>query len=175
MSESGTFAFTVHPRAVLREDMARVWRPLGLVPEAVYDAAADHYVCPAGAVLTKSNTRSDRHGDIDHYRNLDACYACAMRARCTTEKFKRFKRWKHEAVLEAMQRRLDAMPDAMAVRRATVEHVFGTLKAWMGSTPFLTKGLKGVRTEMSLAILAYNMKRMIRLFGAPWLIQAIRA
>ena len=98
-----------------------------------------------------------------------------MRVRCTTEKFKRFKRWKHEAVLEAMQRRLDAMPDAMAVRRATVEHVFGTLKAWMGSTPFLTNGLKGVRTEMSLAILACNMKRMIRLFGAPWLVQAIRA
>lgn len=67
------------------------------------------------------------------------------------------------------------MPDAMAIRRATVEHVFGTLKAWMGSTPFLTKGLKGVRTEMSLAILAYNMKRMIRLFGATWLMQAIRA
>ena len=79
-----------------------------------------------------------------------------------------------EAVLEAMQRRLDVMPDAMAVRRATVEHVFGTLKAWMGSTPFLTKGLKGVRTEMSLAILAYNVKRMIRLFGAAELIQAIR-
>ncbi|MCE4225254.1 transposase [Methylobacterium sp. C25] len=98
-----------------------------------------------------------------------------MRALCKPEKVKRLKRWRHEAVLEAMQKRLDAMPDAMAVRRATVEHVFGTLKAWMGSTPFLTKGLKGVRTEMSLAILAYNVKRMIRLFGAAELIQAIRA
>lgn len=39
MSASGTFAFTVHPRARLREDLARAWRPLGLVPEAVYDAA----------------------------------------------------------------------------------------------------------------------------------------
>ena len=168
----GTGVLPAMPRA---DTSGRAKKGLFVRADFVYDAAADHYVCPAGAVLTKSNARSDRHGDIDHYRNLDACHACAMRVRCTTEKFKRFKRWKHEAVLEAMQRRLDAMPDAMAIRRATVEHVFGTLKAWMGSTPFLTKGLKGVRTEMSLAILAYNMKRMIRLFGATWLMQAIRA
>ncbi|MBP1181108.1 hypothetical protein JOE48_003072 [Methylobacterium sp. PvR107] len=71
--------------------------------DCVYDTAADHDVCPAGAVLTKSAARSDRHGDIDHYRNLEACHACAMRARCTTEKVKRFKRWKHEAVLEAIE------------------------------------------------------------------------
>ena len=168
----GTGILPAMPRA---DTSGRAKKGLFVRADFVYDAPADHYVCPAGAVLTKSNARSDRHGDIDHYRNLDACHACATRARCTPEKFKRFKRWKHEAVLEAMQRQLDAMPDAMAVRRATVEHVFGTLKAWMGSTPFLTKGLKGVRTEMSLAILAYNMKRMIRLFGATWLIQAIRA
>ena len=85
------------------------------------------------------------------------------------------KRWRHEGVLEAMQKRLDVMPDAMAVRRATVEHVFGTLKAWLGATPFLTKGLGNVRTEISLAVLAYNMKRMIRLFGTVRLIEAIRA
>ncbi len=85
------------------------------------------------------------------------------------------KRWRHEHVLEAMQKRLDAMLDAMAVRRATGEHVFGTLKAWMGATPFLMKGLANVRTEMSLAILAYNMKRMIHLFGTAKLIEALRA
>ncbi len=56
-----------------------------------------------------------------------------------------------------------------------MEHVFGTLKAWMSATPFLTKGLGNVRTEMSLAILAYNMKRMIRLFGTARLVEAIRA
>jgi transposase len=168
----GTGILPVMPRA---DTSGRAKKGLFVRADFVYDAEADHYVCPAGAMLTKSVARSDRHGDIDHYRNLEACHACEVRARCTPEKVKRFKRWKHEAVLEAMQRRLDAMPDAMAVRRSTVEHVFGTLKAWMGSTPFLTKGLNGVRTEMSLAILAYNVKRMIRLFGAAWLIQAIRA
>src|SRR5438874_12859320 len=64
-----------------------------------------------------------------------------------------------------MQARLDRMPEAMGVRRQTVEHPFGTLKAWMGATHFLTRTLDKVRTEMSLHVLAYNLKRMIRIFG----------
>jgi hypothetical protein len=76
-------------------------------------------------------------------------------------------------VLDAMQTRLDCMPDAMAIRRQTVEHPFGTLKAWMGSTHFLTKTLEKVKTEMSLQVLAYNMKRMINIFGVKLLMQAI--
>jgi transposase len=140
----------------------------------VYDAAADHYTCPAGAHLTKGVVRSDHRGDIDHYRNLTACQSCELKSRCTPEKVKRFKRWKHEAVLDVMQSRLDRLPDAMGLRRQTVEHVFGTLKAWAGSTPFLTRTLEKVRTEVSLAVLAYNMKRMIRLFGIRPLLHAIR-
>jgi hypothetical protein len=63
----------------------------------------------------------------------------------------------------------------MTVRRRTVEHPFATLKAWMGATHFLTKGLKRVRTEMSLHVLAYNMKRVINLLGTRPLIAAIRS
>ena len=77
--------------------------------------------------------------------------------------------------MDKMQARLDRMPDAMAVRRQTVEHPFGTLKSWMGSTHFLTKTLEKVRTEMSLHVLAYNMKRMIQMFGVRPLLEAIRA
>jgi hypothetical protein len=66
------------------------------------------------------------------------------------------------------------MPKAMAIRRRTVEHVFGTLKSWMGSTHFLTRTLKNVRTEMSLSVLAYNMKRMIQMMGVPALLVAIQ-
>ena len=73
-----------------------------------------------------------------------------------------------------MQNRLDQLPDAMGLRRQTVEHVFGTLKAWE-STHLLTKTLEKVRTEMSLTVLAYNMKRVIKLFGIGPLLQAIRA
>jgi Transposase DDE domain len=87
---------------------------------------------------------------------------------------KRIKRWKHEGVLDVMQDRLDRMPDAMGVRRQTVEHPFGTLKAWMGATHFLTRTLDKVRTEMSLHVLAYNLKRMISILGTGPLIEAIR-
>ena len=77
-------------------------------------------------------------------------------------------------MLDRMQARLDRMPDAMGIRRQTVEHPFGTFKAWMGSTHFLTRTLEKVRTEMSLHVLAYNLKRMIRIFGVGPLMAAIR-
>ncbi|MGA8756617.1 MAG: transposase, partial [Stellaceae bacterium] len=86
----------------------------------------DHYTCPAGEHLTRGLVRSDRRGDIDHYRNLTACFTCPLKPSCTPDKLKRVKRWKHEGVLDVMQARLDRMPDAMGVRRQTVEHPFGT-------------------------------------------------
>ena len=78
-------------------------------------------------------------------------------------------------MIDAMQERLDRAPHAMRVRRATVEHVFGTLKAWMGATHFRTRTLEKVRTEMSLHVLAYNLKRMIAILGVAPLMAAIRA
>jgi hypothetical protein len=141
----------------------------------IYDPENDHYTCPAGQKLTKGLGRSDRKDDIDHYRHLTACFTCSLKPNCTPDKLKRLKRWQHEDVLEKMQARLDRMPNAMGVRRQTVEHPFGTLKSWMGSTHFLTRTLEKVRTEMSLHILAYNMKRMIQIFGVRPLLKAIRA
>src|SRR5690348_12178329 len=140
----------------------------------IYDAKKDHYTCPAGQHLTRGQARSDRSGDIDHYRHLTACFTCPLKPRCTAEKVKRVKRWEHEGVLEAMQDRLDRMPEAMGVRRQTVEHPFGSLKAWMGATHFLTRTLDKVRTEMSLHVLAYNLKRMITILGVGPLMAAIR-
>ena len=74
-----------------------------------------------------------------------------------------------------MQDRLDCAPKSMRVRRATVEHPFGTLKAWMGATHFKTRTLEKVRTEMSLRILANNLKRVIAILGAQPLMEAMRA
>jgi len=81
----------------------------------------------------------------------------------------------HEAVLERAQARLDKQPGAMRLRRATVEHPFGTIKSWMGSTHFSMKTLPRVSTEMSLHVLAYNLKRVINLIGTRQLIAAIEA
>jgi hypothetical protein len=140
----------------------------------IYDAEHDHYTCPAGTKLTKAKRRADHAEDFDFYRHLSACFTCPLKPRCTPTKLRRVKRWEHEDVLDRMQDRLDRMSDAMDVRRQTVEHPFGTLKAWMGATHFLTRTLDKVRTEMSLHVLAYNLKRMIRMFGVRPLMAAIR-
>jgi transposase len=150
-------------------------RGLFTVADFIYDAENDRYTCPAGEHLTKGKVRSDRRDNIDHYRNLTACSTCALKPRCTPDKVKRVKRWEHEGVLDKMQARLERMPDAMTIRRQTVEHPFGTLKAWMGGTHFLTRTLEKVKTEMSLQVLAYNMKRMINIFGVKPLMKAIVA
>ncbi len=74
-------------------------------------------------------------------------------------------RWEHEHVLEAVQKRLDEPSEKMRQQRETVEHPFGTIKAWMGATHFLTKTLKRVGTEMSLHVLAYNLKRVMNIIA----------
>ena len=74
-----------------------------------------------------------------------------------------------------MQVRLDLAPDIMRIRRQTVEHPFGTIKAWMGATLFLTRTIERVSTEMSVHVLAYNMKRVIKLVGSATVTKALRA
>src|SRR5499427_3259198 len=140
----------------------------------VYIPEDDVYRCPAGERLTWRFDRVEDGQLLRHYWTT-ACQGCAIKAQCTTGKERRIKRWEHESVIDAMQQRLDQAPDAMRIRRQTVEHPFGTLKAWMGATHFLTRGLKRVRTEMSLYVLAYNLKRMITTLGVHQLLQAIRA
>jgi hypothetical protein len=90
-------------------------------------------------------------------------------------KYRRIGRWEREEVFDRVQQRLDQMPEAGRIRRQTVEHTFGTLKAWMGATHFLTKTIPRVKTEMSLHVLAYNLKRVMQIVGVRPLIQAIRA
>ena len=148
-------------------------RGLFTVREFIYDAENDRYTCPAGEFLTRGKLRSDRHDNMDHYRNLTACLARGLKSQCTSDKVKRQRRWEHEAALDRMQARLDRMPEAMTIRRQNVEHPFGTLEAWRGGTHLLTKTLEKVKTEMSLQVLAYNIKRIINIFGVRPLMQAI--
>jgi transposase len=139
----------------------------------IYQAEADEYECPAGQRLTRRTRTSDR--DLVVYRYWSSeCQTCPLKSQCTTGKERRVSRWEHEDVLERAQARLDRLPNAMQIRRATVEHPFGTLKHWMGSTHFLTKTLDRVSTEMGLHVLAYNMKRAMNLVGTRTLIEAIQ-
>src|SRR5262245_61585671 len=104
-----------------------------------------------------------------------ACPRCPLKAQCTPGAQRRITRWEHEHVLEAVQQRLDANPQAMHVRRETAEHPFGTLKMWMGATHFLMKRLPKVATEMALHVLAYNLTRVMNIIGVKPLLAAIRA
>src|SRR5215471_8396513 len=103
-----------------------------------------------------------------------ACQNCALKSRCTTGPERRITRWEHEHLLEAVQH-LDANTVAMRQRRETVEHPFGTMKARMGATHFLTKTLPKVAAEMALSVLAYNLTRVMNIVGVKSLIAAIAA
>lgn len=140
----------------------------------VYDARRDEYRCPAGQIAIRRFTTVE-HGKTLHKYWTSACPSCPIKSQCTPSPYRRITRWEHENVLDVVQERLDGAPEAARLRRQTVEHVFGTLKAWMGSTHFLTKTLPRVRTEMSLQVLAYNMKRAIKVLGTARLIAAMKA
>jgi len=134
----------------------------------------DEYECPAGERLPHHSTRTEAGKKFKRYWT-SACSSCEIKAQCTTGNERRVSRWEHEEVLERAQARLDKQPDMMRKRRATVEHPFGTLKSWMGSTHFQMKTLPRVSTEMSLHILAYNMKRAINLLGTENIVATIRS
>jgi Transposase DDE domain len=100
---------------------------------------------------------------------------CALKSQCTPGPERRIARWEHEHLLETVQQRLDANPEAMRQRRETIEHPFGTMKARMGATNFLTKTLPKIAAEMALSVLAYNLTRVMNIVGIKPLMTAIAA
>lgn len=132
----------------------------------------NEYECPAGERAIYRFSRPEK-GKLLHRYWSSACIRCQIKGQCTTAKYRRISRWEHEKVLDEMQERLDKHPEKMTIRRSTVEHPYGTLKAWMGATHFTTKTLKRVSTEMSLHVLAYNMKRVINILGTRQLLDAM--
>ena len=140
----------------------------------IYQSETDSYRCPAGEELTR---RTKTHqSELVIYRYWSSvCGSCSLKSKCTTGKERRVSRWEHEKFIEAAEARLDREPERMRVRRCTAEHPFGTLKSWMGHTHFLMRTKKHVGTEMSLHVLAYNLKRVINIVGTTALIEAMRA
>jgi transposase len=138
----------------------------------IYMPAQDTYRCPAGEALTYRYTNVEAGLTVSRYWT-SACPNCPIKANCTPAPQRRVTRWEHEHILEAMQHRLDANPDAMRVRRQTVEHPFGTLKARMGATHFLMKTKLHVSTEMALHVLGYNMTRVLNIVGIRQMLTAI--
>lgn len=139
----------------------------------IYIANDDEYQCPAGQRAIYRFTREENGLQLRRYWS-SACPQCPLKARCTPSSFRRISRWEHESVLEDVQHRLNRQLEAMTLRRRTIEHVFGTLKHWMGAAHFLTKGMQNVGTEMSLHVLAYNLKRVIAILGMPKTMKAMQ-
>ncbi len=139
-----------------------------------YDAKANEYICPAGERLTY------RHDSHENGKTLwvywtSRCSDCPLKAGCTTGKERRIKRWEKEHILEAADALLKENPDAMRQRKQIAEHPYGTIKDWMGSTHFLMKRLANVQTEMSLHVLAYNLRRAINILGVPRIMEQLQA
>jgi transposase/macrodomain Ter protein organizer (MatP/YcbG family) len=140
-----------------------------------YLSERDAYRCPAGQILPYHYSNVENGMELRRYWSTAACKACAIKSCCTPSKERRVSRWVHEHLIEDVQRRLDANPEAMRTRRETVEHPFGTIKARMGATHFLMKRLPNVAAEMALHVLAYNLTRVMNIVGRAALIAAIRA
>jgi transposase len=140
----------------------------------IYDAQKNEYRCPAGQhLIWRYATLED--GLVQHRYWSSHCQQCSIKEKCTPGEQRRVTRWEHEEILESMQTRLDHKPESMRIRRQTVEHPFGTIKLWMGSAHFLMTTLEKVSTEMSLHVLAYNLKRVIKILGIEVLMEAMQA
>jgi len=126
-----------------------------------YDADTDTFLCPAGQRLRRQQ-RKERY--IIYAGQPEICGACPLKAQCTVGSRRLLKKHLQDGALERMQQR--ATPEAMRLRRALAEHPFAALKYHIFGLPrFLLRGLKGAQTEMGLGVMAYNLKRMIKILG----------
>ena len=138
----------------------------------VYDPKNNVYECPAGDKLIERFRSLEKGRPHTTYWSSNRKNR-TLKPSCTTSGQRRIKRWEHEEVLDQMQTNLENMPDAMKIRHCTIQHTFGTLKYWMGASHFLLKTKAHVSTEISLHILAYNMKRVIGIMGSVALMKAM--
>ena len=145
----------------------------------IYDPQQDHYLCPAGQVLTYAYDavypkKTSNQSVIKKHYTTSACKTCPVRSLCTTNKNGRIlTRRVDEHLLDEMAQRLEENPEVLHKRREMVEHPFGTLKFWYGYAHFLVKGLDKVKAEFSLMSLAYNIKRSINLVGVYKMVDAV--
>ena len=140
-----------------------------------YDAEQDCYICPANQQLTY-RTQCLKRGKLMKFYEGTVCKTCHLLSHCTRSKSKkrRLERWEHEKVIEELRQRILGHPEMMKKRRELVEHPFGTIKRWMEQKYFLLRGKVKVATEMSMTVLAYNMKRVMNILGVEELIKMIK-
>jgi transposase len=139
--------------------------------EFTYDEKSDTFRCPAGQTLTfKQFSRKDRSALYKGNRQI--CGACSLKSRCTTGPRRFVTRHLHEGALQRMQQRTTR--EVMRLRAVTVELPFAALKYRIFGHPrFLLRGVSGAQTEIGLATLVYNLKRMLNILGGTRLRTAL--
>lgn len=138
-----------------------------------FDAQKNVYRCPGDKELTYRFSTWEKERELRYYRATD-CKSCALKSRCTRNKENRtITREQNEGLMDAMAERVKQNAQIMRLRKAIVEHPFGTMKRWMNAGYFLCKGLEKVATEMSLTVLAYNLKRVLNIVSFPELMKAV--
>jgi len=137
-----------------------------------YDRESDSYTCPGEKRLIRKHTnQKDRY--TMYKASSSDCGGCALKSRCTQAPRRGLARHLYEDALIRLEERMT--PEAMRLRRSTVEHPFATIKYRIFGHPrLLLRGLSGAKTEISIATMAYNLKRITNVLGAMSLIEALR-
>lgn len=140
-----------------------------------YDAKTDVYICPEGKGLTFRN-KAIHHGRVMRIYKSGECLSCPLKASCTRNRRGRIiYRWEYEEILEEMRERVKREKEKVKERQCLIEHIFGTMKRNFNQGYFLMRGVDKVGTEMSLTVLAYNIKRVLNILGPEKLLEVMRA
>ena len=140
-----------------------------------YDNQTDTLTCPRNKSL-KRKTISRKDKMVIYAAAPEDCEVCPNKGQCTTAKQRFVSRHQYEQALQDNADRLQRRPEMMSLRRRTVEHPFGTIKNQiLGNARLLMRGLAGAKAELSLAVLAYNFKRVFNMKGGSWMLQAAGA
>lgn len=171
LEEIGLTAYVAPSRAVNNQADGTLYDRTAFI----YDADRDCFICPAHKILKRKQTCS-KDKLVIYAAHTQDCASCSHKDKCTRAKQRFVSRHWYEQALQANAKRVAASPHMMALRRQTVEHPFGTIKhRILGNARLLLRGLQGARAELSLAVLAYNLKRVINMKGSSSLMQALQA
>jgi hypothetical protein len=167
----GITSYVAVNRSVNNQGDGSLYQPSAFV----YDATNDSFTCPAGQLL-KRKQLSRKTKMVIYAAQPSDCADCQRKAQCTTARQRFVSRHLYEEALQANASRLTARPWMMALRRQTVEHPFASIKHLiLGNARLLMRHTSGARAEFSLAVMAYNLKRVFNMKGAAWMHQALRA
>jgi len=132
-----------------------------------YDKKQDHYLCPAGQVL--SYTTTNRNGYREYKSDPDLCQHCPLLEHCTQSANRVKVVTRH--VWERSKERIDKhrlMQRGQAIyarRKETVERSFADAKQLHGHRYAKMRGLARVREQCLLCAAAQNIKIIARLAG----------